>query len=96
MTALEKAARAACIADGHDPDVTCDVFTGDPADSFAWGGYRNIARAVLLAVREPDGATVVEVAKPMLDEGAPFNPVPGVFFTAMIDTILSPTDGGER
>lgn len=61
MTPLEKAARAACVAAGHDPNVTFDVCTGDPADSYSWGGYRNIARAVLLAVREPGEDVLVAV-----------------------------------
>lgn len=70
-TALERAARAASQAD----------LDWEPANGLAWNEY--IARAVLMAVREPDDA--IEEA------GAPFtdNILPGSAFTAMIDAILN-------
>lgn len=60
MDMLEKAARAACVADGHNPDgPTCDIYIHDDPDAGKpWASYRNVARAVLLAIREPDEAMV--------------------------------------
>lgn len=51
-TMLEKMCRAMCVADGHDPDVTCDIYVpGDPDAGKTWAGYRNLARAALQAIR---------------------------------------------
>lgn len=55
-------------------------------DAVAPGAYQRIARAVLMAVREPDMAIYVDA-----DTSEDDHPV--VQFTAMIDAILA--DGGE-
>lgn len=84
---LERAARAACVADGHNPDgPTCDIYIHDDPDAGKpWASYRSIARAVLMAVRVPSGA-VLEAA-----EFSPDNEWDRDHFTAMIDAILNET-----
>ena len=65
MTALEKAARAAAVAVGDDPDRE-----GEPITA-----YIDLARAVLMAVRpDPPGSVdwvVTEYLDVILNEGQP-------------------------
>ena len=60
-------------------------------------GATAIARAVLLAVREPDDFTALTgaIARASSEADSDIERA-SVTFTAMIDAILSPTDGGER
>ena len=79
MTSLEKAARAAFeAADGAD--------WNDPDSLDLHDDYRAIARAVLLAVREPSDVMLL-AAKGLPDADA------YEAFTAMIDAILEKGDG---
>lgn len=58
-TMIERVARALCVAAGHDPDRTHDIYVeGDPDAGVAWAGYRREARAAIEAMREPTEAMV--------------------------------------
>lgn len=91
---LEKAARAACKAAGHDPDgPVCDIyFHDDPDAGKPWASYRSVARAVLLAIREPNDAmleayTNAEVASDPGQSPDAYHCSPDGF-AAMIDEVL--------
>lgn len=79
-TLLERAARAAALADGVLPE--CD----------SWVDYFPIARAVLMAVREPSVDMSDAIMQNFADPCWPEDAKQG--FAAMIDAIL--TDGEEQ
>ena len=82
MTDLERLARAACFANGTDPDEPI----GPARAGLRWQAYVSHVRAVLLALREP--------SEGMVDAGgwgaanAAGYDVP-VAFAAMIDHVLA-------
>lgn len=91
MTALEKAARAAADEARWLRRVTVtDPATGSPIPGLTWENLdevsRAIARAVLLAVREP-GGDVLAAGEGWSYGQSLANAEQG--FTAMIDAILS-------
>jgi hypothetical protein len=51
---IERAARALCACDGHDPDGASVSSCGDPY----WMFYRSKACAVIAAIREPSEGIV--------------------------------------
>lgn len=83
MTALEKAARAIAAADAKNGATGDALYANNPAL------YQRLARAVLMAVREPDEA--VADAGEMEHERQGWNDGTraGQVFTAMIDAILN-------
>ena len=82
---LERAARAL-----HESRSMCPWDTLSSDDRALCFSY---ARAVLMAVREPGREECYAVADRVGDGYSPYEPVPTVFFTAMIDAILN--DGQE-
>lgn len=72
MKALERAARAACRAAGHDPDgPTMDIYVpGDPDAGSPWASYRNIARAVLMAVSDITTSDLGRIAAEAANDAA--------------------------
>lgn len=82
---LEKAARAACVEMFGSDGLYA---TKDGVEKPMWPKCLPVARAVLMAVREPDG----EVIKAgQLFHG--FDEMPEMNFTAMIDAILAQEPG---
>lgn len=96
-TMLERAARAVCELEGLDPDELVSLDPAAKAKGLAhervpcWTLFEPIARAVLMAVREPP-SEVVEAG--MIAGG--FNGMADLAFTAMIDAILNERDGGQK
>lgn len=89
MTPLERAARALCTLDGKEPDVgepfdvEAQPFGGPASSEPSWLSYRDAARAVLQAIREPSDA--------MLDAGDIWTNEqcsPDAIWQAMIDAAL--------
>lgn len=82
-TMLERAARAAALADGVLPE--CD----------SWVDYFPITRAVLMAVREPDEVAILDGERAAWDDT---NSMPAIrampkAWRAMIDAILADGEG---
>lgn len=55
--------------------------------------FEAVARAVLIAVREPDRKWTADVCEDLCEPELVFNPAPASAFTAIIDAILKE---GER
>lgn len=80
-TMLERAARAAAYAwflGDFEPEHAAAAAAND------WTDFEEVARAVLMAVREPDEATVTNAC----DHGYYSAPDLEIHFGAMIDAIL--------
>lgn len=94
MSMLERAARAACIAAGDVPISGTWDSVNDCKGPLVWEMFLPQARAVLMAVREPDRKLSFIGAEAADDGGRYEQPMPGQCadaFTAMIDAILNET-----
>lgn len=78
MTMVERIARVLCSIAGQNPDLAIGMEEGVP--TLGWSLYRDDARLVLEALREPTEA--------MLDEGPPEPYMDNHVWARMIDAAL--------
>lgn len=94
MGPIERAARALCKLDGHDPDGASFSSMGDPY----WMFYTEKAKTVIAAIREPSAGMVAAAISADMPGGRMGEPTfreshigeadAPVVWTAMIDKML--------